>query len=159
LVIGSVMPVMSVSWNASEPISRLPTWPVMQHSDVQAVERLILHVYPGAGKSWLYEDDGQSMEYQSGEYRVTSFECRPSGENGLTISRQAQGAHCPAYHRWEWHIHGLSGKPEQVLADGQPVQDLSWNDAARILRLDSGERSVLELVYSASPTGSLPVNS
>ena len=30
LVIGSVMPVMSVSWNASEPMSALPTCPVMQ---------------------------------------------------------------------------------------------------------------------------------
>jgi hypothetical protein len=30
LVIGSVMPVMSVSWNASDPISVLPTCPVMQ---------------------------------------------------------------------------------------------------------------------------------
>ena len=30
MVIGSVMPVMSVSWNASEPISVLPTCPVMQ---------------------------------------------------------------------------------------------------------------------------------
>ena len=29
MVIGSVMPVMSVSWNASDPISLLPTWPVM----------------------------------------------------------------------------------------------------------------------------------
>ncbi len=29
-MIGRVMPVMSVSWKASEPISLLPTWPVMQ---------------------------------------------------------------------------------------------------------------------------------
>ena len=29
-MIGSVMPVMSISWKASLPISRLPTWPVMQ---------------------------------------------------------------------------------------------------------------------------------
>ena len=29
-MIGSVMPVMSVSWNASDPISVLPTCPVMQ---------------------------------------------------------------------------------------------------------------------------------
>ncbi len=29
-MIGSVTPVMSVSWKASEPIRRLPTWPVMQ---------------------------------------------------------------------------------------------------------------------------------
>ncbi len=29
LVIGSVMPVMSASWNASVPIIGVPTWPVM----------------------------------------------------------------------------------------------------------------------------------
>ena len=29
-MIGSVMPVMSVSWKASEPMRRLPTCPVMQ---------------------------------------------------------------------------------------------------------------------------------
>jgi hypothetical protein len=29
-VIGSVIPVMSHSWNASDPMSLLPTWPVMQ---------------------------------------------------------------------------------------------------------------------------------
>ena len=29
LVIGSVMPVMSASWNASVPIRLVPTWPVI----------------------------------------------------------------------------------------------------------------------------------
>ena len=29
-MIGSVIPVMSASWKASEPISPAPTWPVMQ---------------------------------------------------------------------------------------------------------------------------------
>ena len=32
------MPVMSVSWNASEPISLLPTWPVMQTIGELSVE-------------------------------------------------------------------------------------------------------------------------
>ena len=30
MVIGSVTPVMSVSWKASDPMSELDTWPVMQ---------------------------------------------------------------------------------------------------------------------------------
>ncbi len=34
---GSVTPVMSVSWNASLPISLLPTWPVMQTIGTESI--------------------------------------------------------------------------------------------------------------------------
>jgi alpha-glucosidase len=135
----------------------LPTWPVMQHTNAQAVHKLILHVYPGDGTSWLYEDDGESLAYQSGGHRVTRLDCGCTGENGLVVTRQAQGAYCPAYEHWEWQIHGLTGEPEQVLADGQRVQNLVWDEISRILRFDSGETSVLKLVHSTSLTGSLPV--
>jgi hypothetical protein len=36
-VIGSVMPVMSVSWNASEPISLLPTCPVIHTIGTESI--------------------------------------------------------------------------------------------------------------------------
>ena len=36
-MIGSVTPVMSVSWNASLPISLLPTWPVMQTIGTESI--------------------------------------------------------------------------------------------------------------------------
>ncbi len=48
LVIGSVMPVMSASWNASVPIRLVPTWPVMatigtesMYASDSAVTRLV----------------------------------------------------------------------------------------------------------------------
>jgi len=117
----------------------LPTWPVQQHTDPQAVEKLILDVYPGDGNTWLYEDDGHSLAYASGEYRVTSFECRFERENALTIARRIQGAYRPSYERWEWNIHGLTHRPKRVLADGQLMQELSWDEASRILHFESGE--------------------
>jgi len=51
----------------------LPMWPVMQHTGERRVDTLILHVYAGNGDSVLYEDDGASMAYQQGEYRITRF--------------------------------------------------------------------------------------
>jgi len=124
----------------------LPTWPVLQHSDVQEVDKLVVHVYPGDGRSWLYEDDGHSMGYEDGEYRVMSFECGSNGNDGLTITRQVQGPYHPPYTHWEWHVHGLGGKPAHVLADGQPVQ-LAWDEASRTLRFDSGEAQRIEVQW------------
>ncbi len=117
----------------------LPTWPVMQHIDLQALDRLILHVYPGDGDSWLYEDDGHSLAYRDGEYRVTSFECQGTRETGLTIASRMQGAYRPAYDRWEWNVHGLTHSSEQVLVDGQPARNLSWDEARRLLRFETAE--------------------
>ncbi len=37
MTIGSVMPVASVSWNASVPIRLVRTWPVMQTSGVESI--------------------------------------------------------------------------------------------------------------------------
>jgi alpha-glucosidase len=122
----------------------LPTWPVMQHSDAQAVEKLILHVYPGNGTSWLYEDDGHSLTYQSGAYRATRFECQRSESGGLTIAHEAQGAYVPPYSCWEWHIHGLTSRPQRILADGQPVQNWTWDEARHSSRFESGEVQRIE---------------
>lgn len=123
----------------------LPTWPVMQHTDERPVDQLILHVYPGDGKSWLYEDDGYSLAYQRGEYRVTNFACQCIGKNSLRLTRHAQGPYRPSYARWEWYIHGLAHAPGRGLADGQPVSNLAWDETNRTLRFESGEVHTIEL--------------
>lgn len=122
----------------------LPTWPVLQHTNERPVDRLILHVYAGDGESWLYEDDGQSMAYRSGEYRVTRFGCRIHDDNSLTITRTAQGPYSPAYSHWEWTIHGLSSRPQQVLVDGLPLPEWSWDEVSHILSFASGQVDQIE---------------
>ena len=123
----------------------LPTWPVMQHTDVEAVDRLILHVYPGEGVNWLYEDDGHSLAYQQGKCRLTRFECRRPGETGLTIVRHAQGLYRPAYERWQWNIHGLTHVPQSVSADGQPVQNLAFDESSRVAQFESEEKQQIHV--------------
>nr|MBC7245132.1 DUF4968 domain-containing protein [Chloroflexota bacterium] len=117
----------------------LPTWPLMQHTDERPVDQLILHVYPGDGRSWLYEDDGHSLAYQRGEYRITTFECQRRREGALSITRYVQGLYRPDYSRWEWHVHSLPHPPKQVLADGKPVSNWLWDEVSHTLHFESGE--------------------
>jgi alpha-glucosidase len=124
----------------------LPTWPVMQHTG-QPVERLILQVYPGHGDSWLYEDDGHSLAYQQGQYRATRFESRYSGGTSLAIVRHVQGEYRPSYTRWEWNVHALTHTPQRVLADGQSIENPTFDQSRRVLRFDSDENQRIGLSW------------
>jgi alpha-glucosidase len=115
----------------------LPMWPLTQHVDVTAADRLVLHVYVGEGESWLYEDDGHSTDYQTGAYRVTSFECYQGASDVLDIRCRSQGSYAPTHTRWEWHIHGLRSQPDHVLADGQPVVGAAWSEEDHVLSFTS----------------------
>jgi alpha-glucosidase (family GH31 glycosyl hydrolase) len=54
--------------------SVVPSGPVKQHTAQSSSEPLTLTIYPGAdGKSWLYEDDGVSFEYERGEFARTEL--------------------------------------------------------------------------------------
>ncbi len=116
--------------------------PVMQHTGEWPPPALHLHIYPGDGESWLYEDDGHSLAYQAGEFRLTRFACQlspvlpvlaggpASGREGppsrrpsaprLTVHRKVRGPFDPGYSRFEIYLHALSAAPRQVLVDGQP---------------------------------------
>jgi alpha-glucosidase len=122
--------------------SVLPMGPVMQHSGEWPPESLRLHVYPGSGESWLYEDDGHSLAYRSGEFRLTHFVCQDTGE-GLIVSREAEGPFDPGYSRFEVSIHGLDAAPRQVLVDGLPVE-ASFDAEMRTIRLAIGPWTRLE---------------
>ena len=44
MVIGSVTPVMSVSWKASDPMSEPDTWPVMQTTGEESIMAVAMPV-------------------------------------------------------------------------------------------------------------------
>jgi alpha-glucosidase len=122
----------------------LPMWPVLQHVGERPLERLFLHAYVGDGKSCLYEDDGHSVQYMRGEYRVSSFECRALA-SGMSVACERQGPHKPEYSILEWHVHGLGQRPGRASADDRPVQSLSWNEHSRTLRFETGEACSIQL--------------
>jgi alpha-glucosidase len=122
---------MSGEVTADAPLERMPLYvragsvlplgPVLQHSGQWPPEVLHLHVYPGDGEGWLYEDDGHSHAYRSGEFQVTRFRCETAADGGLTVRREVEGPFNPGYDRFEIHVHGQEAAPQQVLVDGQVV--------------------------------------
>ncbi len=125
--------------------SVLPTWPVMQHTPAGSAEELALHIYPGHGESWLYQDDGHSTSYTRGEFLVTRFVCRQAQDRLLSVTSASTGRSTPGYVRWEWNVHGLSGEPASLLADGVPVPDPAWSAASRLLRFATRPFSGIEV--------------
>ena len=123
----------------------LPTWPVQQYVGEKPAHKLILHVYPGDGDSWLYEDDGESLAYQRGDWRSTRFECRQTPQGGLRVTCQSQGVDQPGNKQWEWHVHGLASAPHQLLADGQPLPNGSLDASRHLLSFDTGPVQSIEL--------------
>ena len=126
--------------------SVLPMAPVVQHTGEWPPSALCLHIYPGDGESWLYEDDGHSLAFQSGEFRLTHLTCElqwPASPR-LTVLRQLQGSFDPGYSNFEIHVHAWPAAPRQVLLDGRPA-DTTFNAEHNTVRLTVGDWTRLEV--------------
>jgi alpha-glucosidase len=124
--------------------SVLPMGPVLQHTGEWPPETLNLHLYPGDGESWLYEDDGYSMAYRSGEFQLTHFTCQARG-GAWSVRRQVRGPFQPSYDQFEIHIHGFKTTPRQVRLDGQAVEGVRFDSESRTVRLLASSWTDLEI--------------
>lgn len=82
-----------------------------------------LHVYPqledGSADSWLYEDAGDGLAYQQGEYRVSRFRLTRSGQT-LTLTWEVlEDGYTPPYEHVELVLNGLQRVPRAITADGE----------------------------------------
>jgi alpha-glucosidase len=100
--------------------SVVPTGTVMQHTNECPPQALRLRIYPGNGTSWLYEDDGDSLAYQAGDFCRTRFVCEQERDR-QTIRREAEGPYEPGYGQFEITVYGRTAAPRQVRVDGQAV--------------------------------------
>ena len=118
----------------------VPLGPRVGWGGVGNPEELHIHVFAGAdGRFTLYEDDGETMAYQTGAFAQSAFEQRWDGQRLRLSVGAAAGDRSllPAGRRLHIHIHGLAA-PEAVtlLADGQtrPVA-FTYDAAHEALRL------------------------
>ncbi len=100
----------------------LPMTEVQQFTGEKPDAPLTLHLYPGEGVSWLYEDDGESLAYRSGEYRLTRFEMQKNG-NELVLQREIQGDFVPRYETITIFVH--SAEIRSALLDEAPLDVLN----------------------------------
>jgi hypothetical protein len=113
--------------------------PVQQFVGEQPHPPLTLHIYPGEGVSWLYEDDGESLDWQRGMFRLTRFEMHREGER-LHIRRHLEGDWMPPARQTSIHFHGctihqvfLDGAPHSVLNNQMQLAEDSWHSLEAVI--------------------------
>ena len=134
--------------------SIIPAWPAMQHTGERPVDPLVLHVYPGEGDSWLYEDDGQSWDFLKGVSLKTHFVCHtergtgPGTVSRCFVMRECQGAFTPTYTRVQVAVHGIRAAPTSIKRDETEILDADWDEAARTVTFEAPLFTTIELDWS-----------
>ncbi len=86
----------------------IPSGPDLRYAEELPLDPLTLDIFPGAGGLTLYEDDGNSFDYESGVSCTTSYRQRvQDGQITLTIGERT-GAYTPPRRRLVLRIHDLS---------------------------------------------------
>lgn len=98
----------------------LPLGPVKQHTSEVVDEPLSLSIYPGADGSFLlYEDDGRSFNYRTGEWMGTRLTWNDA-ERTLRLSLAPGSRMLPPLRR-TIEVHLLQAKKE-ITFEGRPVE-------------------------------------
>ncbi len=114
----------------------LPMQPVQQHTGEPPAEAITLRVYPGVGESLWYEDDGQTLAYQQGEFRLTRFAVR-GDESWVKVVASSDGPFVSPRRRWAWQVCGLAGAPDTVEVDGATVDGWQYDAASHMLHVET----------------------
>lgn len=154
---------------AEAPLKRIPVFvrggavvplgPAVEHVGQRRGEPLALHLYPAQALgrfspdgpaqrppavSWLYEDDGETVAHERGEFRVTRFTLATTGAR-LELRREVEGRFVPSDDRFVVVVHGVDGPPLAV--EGMPGAELVCDVDAGCLRLTGGPFERLSLVW------------
>jgi len=91
--------------------------------NVKELERMEIHIYPGAETSFVYyEDDGETYQYKGGASLVRTFELK---SNSLRISPKS-GSYTSHFKTWRIFIHGL--KPDaKITVNSASVEENTMN--------------------------------
>lgn len=129
--------------------SILPLAPDMEYSDERALDTLTLRIYPAdsAESSFtLYEDDGKTLDYQTGASASTGFTVRwTTPQRTLRIvAGAARGTYTgrPTRRSYRFDIRNISRPPLEVRCNGVPlaVKDNTAPHGSRGYWYDTGAR-------------------
>lgn len=110
----------------------VPEQPASAYSDAKPLDTLILNVYGNApGHFDLYEDDGDSLAYERGQYAITPMRY-VTGTDGMhrLVIGPTRGAFAQQVQdrSYELRIHA-DARPRSVHMDGQAVSNWRWDAA------------------------------
>jgi alpha-glucosidase (family GH31 glycosyl hydrolase) len=107
--------------------SIIPRQPIMNYTNERPLDTLMLSVYPSSIEDatfTLYEDDGQTLDYQSASFALTEFTQSLVVTSSLTSMNieigAAQGTYTgkPQQRVYLTDVHGISASPTAVRKNG-----------------------------------------
>lgn len=99
--------------------SIIPNYPVQNYVGEIKVDNLELDIYPGNGEYVHYQDDGESFNYQEGEYNLYDFKMREENELEILVNiphLKYKGS----YKTIIYTINNITAK--EVLVNGTPIE-------------------------------------
>ncbi|MDZ7377270.1 MAG: glycoside hydrolase family 31 protein [candidate division KSB1 bacterium] len=133
--------------------SILPMQPTMQYVGELPPDPLVVEIYPSPGISndSLYEDDGNSFDYQKGQYRITQFELSVQQKKiNLLIERIVDG-YSPEKRSFLLKFHASDLKPHRVNIDKRSLQETVSLDELHQEKLGWTYHSTKKLLYVKFP--------
>jgi len=96
----------------------IPSQPSMNYVGEKKAEVITLDVYPGKNGSFdLYEDDGESLDYQKGSFSLTKISTTSTANSFSITIRQPQGRFTPTKHRYLVQLHS-NNTPKKITENG-----------------------------------------
>lgn len=102
----------------------IPFQPVMQYTDEFIPEFITLHIYKALGKttSCLYEDDGESLDFEKGINTVRTF-TQEALKDKIKVTQKKEGLYDAGNKGYTLKLHGFGTDINKILVDGNEV---SW---------------------------------
>ena len=127
----------------------IPVWPEMQYVGEKEVETLIYRVYPGDFETVQYEDRGEGLDYEQGDYRWIYITCGWD-DSKLIINRRIAGRYEPSYKSLKLEVVGFDEEPQQIRVDRQGAPLWFYDDGLLELTIDAFKR--VEITRKPLPT-------
>jgi len=101
----------------------VPMQPAMNYVGEKKVEEITLQVYPGKpGLLNLYEDDGNSLAYQSGNFAITKVSSEQKGKTQVISIAKPDGSFKPTQRRYIFNVIS-DVAPRNVSENGKPLSE------------------------------------
>jgi alpha-glucosidase len=113
----------------------IPSREPEQFVDKKPLTKLILDIFPSTHSDTFqyYEDDGKSLDYQRGIYRLTEFSCAKRNSELHFEKLRVYDRYNAAERTLEIRFHAVSKKPREVMFDRQRLRDFRYDEQKRIL--------------------------
>jgi alpha-glucosidase (family GH31 glycosyl hydrolase) len=128
-----------------------PMGPVMQYVSEKPLDNIELLVYPDQKSEFvLYEDDGETYKYETGQYALTKYTCDALSDGGVSVTiGKAEGGFSGKVKTINYliRVYAPSG-PKEVTVNGISLQNLEngndswWYDGGKFVFINLSNISV-----------------